>query len=246
MFVVALDEKAARPTPLGLLSKINGWAREKARSLAAKKLVQPKQACTFTLKEMRPLILSLWRESSVLSKKTALAAALCFLSGCRMKEALGLYIEDFRKVVNHQGLAFLICPLRVSKTNVFCTKREELIIPLPKDLVFPLLDMCREISNKRVAGLLFAGNPILTTAKTSYHLGRVAKQLSFKNIPTGHSGRVSMLVRMLQEGISETNVKVHMRWKSDSSMIQYYRSNNLETHASAAPAQLLEKNFFSF
>ena len=91
---------------------------------------------------MVPLLNGLWDEDNSQSKKIALATIFCFTSGCRMKEALNVLIEDIRYETNPTtGVEFLIIPIRVSKTNPFAMKREQLHIPLPNRALFDLKPM---------------------------------------------------------------------------------------------------------
>lgn len=247
MALKAIDKDAPRSIPLHTSSLMWQWARSNARPMAEECLSHPKQANIFSLKSIKPLINFLWREDKMFSKKVALSTVICFLSGCRMKEALEIVIEDMRiKTNREEGITFLIFPVRVSKTNPFGEKREELIIPLAKNPVFDVMSMINEVKGYRSYGRLFENNPGLTTQKTSYHLMRGSKAIGLSLAPSGHSGRVSMLLTLIKNGVSESSIKTHMRWKTDTGMINYYKSLNLETHPISAPFQLWQNNFFSF
>ena len=133
-----------------------------------------------------------------------------------------------------------------SRTNQFCDKRESLTVPLDD---FPMIDFLPKLNwliGGRREGLLFSPLLKLTTAKVTYHMKKAAKSLGWSKVPSGHSGRVSMVVECLRRDIPERDIKVMMRWKHDSEMPQYYRAQSLETHKNSAPGKLRRAGFYSF
>ena len=84
------------------------------------------------------------------ARETAVALAICYVTGARMGEALSLRYED-AKLKRDAGNTFYVFHLRVTKTDPFCKRMECLNLTLSTPHSIPLAEVIKGMfdNNKR-------------------------------------------------------------------------------------------------
>ena len=84
-------------------------------------------------------------------KEAALALALCYTTGARMCEVLGLQFEDCR-ITKDSGNRFFEAHIRCSKTDPFCLRKETLTLPLSVKHAVPVAEEIERLCQKQQKG----------------------------------------------------------------------------------------------
>jgi hypothetical protein len=215
------------------VSALLGWRRQKAKSLAAKKLYEPSQAERFRLEDMIELWLHWLSSGKPVRVEAALYSAMTFFTGARAIEIGNLMIEDLR--MNPDGSA-LVMPIRQSKTNVFKDTPERLTLHFMDDCPLDLKALYLRVKGDRKEGRLFQACKNRRTL--CYHYGRGAMELRWTRVPTGHSGRTTAITMGIAAGIPQVDLEIMFRWATGSDMYRRYRSIHMEESPLGAPAMV--------
>ena len=213
-----------------------------AKKLFTKKLHTTKRAKLFPLSQVDEIAKYLWK-GNLMSKASAIALRITFLSGCRCGDLSLVFWEDILVTNNEYGL-FLSLPMRASKTNPRCLKKEFITMKIDEDSDsnWNILTLLMEyknvlVENKKLTKTIFPTKP---TKNYSYYFDKGRKKLGFSNKITGHSGRNSTIKRMLLANVNSEDICIQLHWKRDSQMIFRYRDTLMETTNVGAPFKLYE------
>ena len=214
---------------------------------------QVKRANCFTNEVILEVMEWLWEQKSWKMKATAIVLALCFTTASRTNDALGLQIDDFKRISNMDG-NFLVLGIRTGKNNPMGRHPEQLTFSIQSTNVIKLEEWIEKwlvYSNNTT--YLFATpkwlegdiqKPGLDTKIINYYLGKVSHQLGLKEKITAHSGRNSVLLELYRANVPDDAKRIFMRWRNNSDMPLYYRNLLLE-ESSVGAAYLLQRNQFN-
>ena len=178
-----------------------------------------------TIKEAAMLMIaSTWK-----SYMSALVLLLTHVVGCRAAEALELRWEDFKKESNENG-KFWIWTIRVSKNNPMAMKHEQLTYKRhpSKRLFEEIYIKYREILGKPKSGRMFP-LPWARTCNVNYQLTKISRIMNLKGKISCHSGRNYATNKMITSNATPQTIRCTLRWAPNSTMIDRYRSIQLET-----------------
>ncbi len=199
-----------------------------ARAHAEATLYEPKPPPYFTWAKMKKIWDQLWYPAPT-AECEARHKAMCisfitYSTGARTIEICYLRIEDLEEIEDN-GVTFLRCPLRTSKTNTRKTSRESIILTITKKEMYPILKWIKKVIGIRKKGFVF---PNMDTRKVHYHLKVAAKVLKWPTAPRPHGCRMGFVLNSSVNGVEDEHIVNVCRWK-DNQMLKYYRNHFLET-----------------
>jgi hypothetical protein len=213
-------------------------ANKLARTLFTNRIFAPAKANTFSLKEIAEIINYLWN-FSIPEKQTAIMLTFTFLAGNRVGDLFYSDWSDIKIEENDSG-RYLSIKLKISKTNPLSLKCESITVKLKKgtiwDIEAKLLHLKQLYINNNLKSDRIFNNR--STKSFCYYMEKARKACNFKNKLSGHSGRNSVVDRMLRAGINADNICVALNWQRGSEMLYNYRNNLIEKSIQGAQFEL--------
>ena len=209
-----------------------------AKKLFTKKLHISKRAKLFPLGKIDKIATYLWK-GNLMSKASAIVLRITFLSGCRCGDLSLVFWDDMRLTKNTDGL-FLSLPMRASKTNPRCLKKEFITMKIYETPNWNILALLIEYKKLLIEEGVYTKTifPKKPTKNYAYYFDKGRRKLGFTMKITGHSGRNSTIKRMFLAEVSSESICIQLHWKRDSQMIFRYRDTLMETTNVGAPYQL--------
>ena len=179
-------------------------------------------------------------------KETSIMMCFTFLCGNRVGDLQFTNWDDLEFENNKYG-RWLSIPLKISKTNPLSLKTETVTMKLktnPTWNVESKLMILRKLKNTSKSKRVFSNR---TTKSFVYYMEKARKHLGIKNTISAHSGRNSVVERMLIAGVSSDNICIAFNWTRGSEMLYRYRNKLIEKTAQGAQFALDKyDNEFSF
>lgn len=236
--------------PLNSQIRFRKMSESWAKTLAHTRLFRVKKAPLLTERENKEFMTALWtnnptNRSEKMRKSAATILIINATAGSRTGDLLSLWWDDIKFVNNRDGF-FVNLRLRAGKGNMFgkrpdqivlCKKQNNFTYYCAVKTFFDWYKFCG--SPKR--GKIF---PNMSTSLFNYHMRMAAKQLKFpaKRAPRGHSGRNAVCSILAANNVSETDIKIFLRWAPNSVMPAYYRGFTLESTRLGCASLIAEKS----
>jgi integrase len=238
-----LKDKSELPIIKQILKKL---ANRMARNLFTKKYMPPKKAKTFSIKDAGKIMLNLWH-LGLPEKEAAIMMCFTFLCGNRVGDLQYTSWSDLEYDENKNG-RWLSIPLKVSKTNPMSLKLETVTMKIKKGTIWDVeqkLNYLKTLKPFRKSDRIFDNR---TTKSFVYFMDKSRKNLGFKTPISAHSGRNSVVERMLKANVSADNICVALNWTRGSEMLYRYRNKVIEKSEMGAQFQLdrYDVNNFKF
>jgi hypothetical protein len=213
-------------------------ANKIARDLFTNELFAPNKANTFSLKDISVIISFLWN-FDIAEKQTAIMLAFTFLAGNRIADLKYSNWEDIKIEQNDSG-RYLSIKLKISKTNPLSLKCESITIKLKRGTIWDLEAKLKHLKT------LYSENDIKSdrifnnrsTKSFCYYMEKGRKACNFKKKISGHSGRNSVVDRMLRAGVNGDSICIALNWQRGSEMLFNYRNNLIEKSNQGAQFEL--------
>ena len=176
----------------------------------------------------RQIIKYLW-SLGLREKETSLMLCFNFLSGCRVNDLKYANFSDLVFEQNDSG-KYVSIPLKISKTNPMSLKTEQITVLIKQNTIWDVeykLNYIKEyrLKNKLKLHRIFTIN---STSGFVYQMEKGRINCGFSKKLSGHSGRNSVLKRMLLAEVSDDNICLSFNWKRDSEMLFRYRNSMIE------------------
>jgi hypothetical protein len=222
-------------------------ANKLARTLFTDELHAPQKANTFSMKDIANVISYLWN-FNIPEKQTAIMLAFTFLAGNRVADLKYSNWSDIKIDENDSG-RYLSLKLKLSKTNPLSLKCESITVKLKSGTIWDLeakLTHLKTLYNENnIKSERIFNNR--STKSFCYFMEKGRKACNLKTKLSGHSGRNSVVERMLRAGVNADNICVALNWQRGSEMLYNYRNNLIEKSNQGAQFELDRyDNKFSF
>ena len=133
---------------------------------------------------------------------------------------------------------WLSIPLKVSKTNPRSLKTEQITMKIKKGTIWDVelkLNYLKKLKPLKKSNRIFDNR---TTKSFVYFMEKSRKLLGFKTPISAHSGRNSVVERLLNYGVDSDNICIALNWTRGSEMLFRYRNKLIEKSEKGAQFQL--------
>ena len=168
------------------------------------------------------------------SRSAGLMIAMCLFSGGRLGDLYRLKWRHLKVSLSFNNSIVISCDI-VSKGDPFgekCHRKTVFVNDKNKWLLNWLLEDSKGASSDDYVFPIYKNNKKLSDFMKGdhfrYQFHKGAEKLKFNKRITGHSARNALASTLALAGASDEQLKIHFNWKSDSTMPQAYKRNNLE------------------
>ena len=228
-----LKDRKDLPIVKQLIKKL---ANKIARKLFTDNYMPPKKANTFSIKSAGQIMMHLWH-LGLPEKETAIMMCFTFLCGNRVGDLQFTTWSDLEYDENKDG-RWLSIPLKVSKTNPRSLKTEQITMKIKTGTIWDVeqkLKFLKHLKPLKKSNRIFDNR---TTKSFVYYMEKSRKFLGFKKPISAHSGRNSVVERMLTYGVDSDNICIALNWVRGSEMLYRYRNKLIEKSEMGAQFQL--------
>ena len=211
-------------------------ANKIARTLFTDNYMPPRKANTFSVETAGQIMTHLWH-LGLREKETSIMMCFTFLCGNRVGDLQYTTWSDLEFENNKNG-RWLSIPLKVSKTNPRSLKIEQITMKIKSGTIWDVeekLRFLKDIKPIKKSDRIFENR---TTKSFVYYMEKSRKQLGINKPISAHSGRNSVVERMLKAEVDADNICIALNWVRGSEMLFRYRNKLIEKSEVGAQFQL--------
>ena len=235
MKIVKFYLKDKKDLPI-IKQKIKKLTNKIARKLFTDNYMPPRKANTFSIESAGQIMMHLWH-LGLPEKETSIMMCFTFLCGNRVGDLQYTTWSDLEYEDNKDG-RWLSIPLKVSKTNPRSLKTEQITMKIKLGTIWDVeqkLKFLKNLKPNTKSNRIFENR---TTKSFVYFMEKSRKSLGFKKPISAHSGRNSVVERMLNYGVDSDNICIALNWVRGSEMLFRYRNKLIEKSEMGAQFQL--------
>jgi hypothetical protein len=201
-------------------------ANKIARKLFTDTYLPPKKANTFSCKSAGQIMQHLWHQGTQ-GKEASIMMNFTFMCGNRVGDLQFTNWTDIIYVEKECG-RYIKIPLKVSKTNPMSLKIETIIMKIKVGTIWDVeakLKILKSLKIDSKSNRVFNNR---TTKSFVYFMEKSRKAIGLTTSISAHSGRNSVVERMLKAGVKGDDICIALNWTRGSEMLFRYRNNLIE------------------